>query len=84
MSEEKLYYTPPTDEVFNDVKNNALSIWESYDNTFGYVDKKKERTNIENVGDNFMFIVAQFDLHNRFKLFKMIKDESKNEILKRL
>ncbi len=41
MSEEKLYYTPPTDEVFNDVKNNALSIWESYDNTFGYVDKKK-------------------------------------------
>ena len=35
---KKLYYTPPSEECFNELKQKAIEIWQSYDNTYGYVD----------------------------------------------
>jgi len=65
----KLYYTPPTDEQFNEMRTQAIKIWKSYDDTHGYATGKIERIkDIQNVEDNFMYIVAMFDSSNQTKL----------------
>jgi len=33
------YYTAPSNEIFNDIKENAIKIWKTYDNTYGYQDE---------------------------------------------
>lgn len=71
------YYTAPSDEIFNDIKENSIKLWQTYDNTYGYVDEKVNRIkNIKNVSDNAWFIVAMFDSHNQAKLFTMVKPET--------
>lgn len=47
------YYKAPSQEVFEDIKKNAIKIWKTYDNEFGYVDEKVNRIkDIQNVSDN--------------------------------
>jgi len=66
MSETKLYYTPPKQEYFEELKSKAIEIWETYDNTYGYADDKVGRIkDIKNIEDNFMYMVAMFDPSNQ-------------------
>ena len=52
----KLYYTPPLQNVFDEVKEKAIEIWKTYDNTYGYVDEKLNKLRgLGNFGDNFMY-----------------------------
>jgi hypothetical protein len=30
----ELYYTPMSDDIFNEVKEKAIDIWKTYDNTY--------------------------------------------------
>ena len=53
----KLYYIPPEDKQFEEVKEKAIEIWNEYDNTYGYASEKVDRIkNIKNVDGNFMYI----------------------------
>jgi ribosome maturation protein Sdo1 len=71
------YYKAPSDEIFNDIKENAVKIWQTYDNTHGYASEKIGRImDIKNVSDNAWFIVAQFDMPNQQKLLSMVKPET--------
>lgn len=73
----ELYYTPPSDELFEEVKAAAIRIWETYDNTYGYVDEKVNRIkDIPNVSDNFMYIVAMFDTWNQKRLVNTISEDA--------
>lgn len=66
---KNLYYTPPENHVFDEVKRECIKLWEKYDNTYGYVDSKVNRIkDLENVSDNFMYMVAMFDFINQTKL----------------
>ena len=68
------YYKAPAQEVFDDIKSNAIKIWQTYDNQFGYVDEKVNRIkDITNVSDNAWYIVAMFDGDNIAKLVGMVK-----------
>lgn len=31
----KLYYTPPTEKQFNELKEKAIEVWNTYDNEYG-------------------------------------------------
>ena len=63
MKKAKLYYTPSTDEQFNELKEKAIEIWQGYDDTHGYATEKINAIkDIENVSDNFMYMVAMFDI----------------------
>jgi hypothetical protein len=75
-----LYYTPPSDKVWNEVTESAIKLWEdNYDNTFGYVTEKVER--IKNTPrEHFMSIIRMFDSQNQVKLADMLSEESKKEI----
>lgn len=73
----KEYYIAPPDEIFDDIKENAIKLWETYDNSYGYVNEKKGRiVSIKNVQDNAWYIVAMFDHPNQEKLLKMVKSET--------
>lgn len=72
------YYTAPPDEVFNEIKSQAIKLWQTYDNEFGYVDEKTGRIeHIQNIRDNTCYIVAMFDGNNTTKLLGMVKGEAK-------
>ena len=76
------YYETPLQIVFDDIKENAIKIWQTYDNTYGYVDEKVNKVKgIKNFKDNAWFIVAMFDYKNQAKLLEMVQPKTK-EILK--
>jgi hypothetical protein len=78
------YYKAPSQEVFDDIKINAIKIWKTYDNTYGYVDEKLNRIkDMKNISDNAWTIVAMFDGDNQMKLLTMVKKETA-EILSQL
>lgn len=76
----KLYYTAPSDEIFNEVKSKAILLWtEKYpEETSPYYAKEKvlRIENIGNVEDNLMYIVAMFDSENMRHLARMISMEA--------
>lgn len=81
----KLYYTLPADNHFREVKEKASEIWNTYDNQYGYADEKLDAiSNLKNVGDNFMYIVAMFDIFNQRKLAGILSNETRNEIAIRI
>ena len=38
--EKNLYYIPPDEKCFVEVKEKSIEIWQTYDNDFGYVDEE--------------------------------------------
>ena len=82
---EKLYYTPPKNKYFEELKSKAMELWNTYDDEFGYASGKINRIkDIENIKDNFMYIVAGFDYSNQRKLFEKLSEETRKEVRKRM
>lgn len=80
-----MYYKAPSQEDFDDMKKCAIKIWETYDNTYGYVDEKVGRVNkMENVSDNFMSIMAMFDLNNQSKLGLSLQPPTRKAVIERM
>lgn len=80
---DNLYYYPPIQHHFDEVKEAAIKIWNSYEEP--YSSKKIEAIeDIKNVGDNFMYMVAMFDLINQTKLSDMLSDGARKAISDRL
>jgi len=88
MNEAKLYYTPPRQELFEAVKSRAMKLWKEVDtdnDKYGYATEKiNQIKNIENIGDNFMHIIAMFDPNNQKILAARLADETKKEIHDRI
>lgn len=82
---DNLYYQPPTDEQFNELKAKAIEIWQTYDDTYGYATEKVDRIkDIKNVGDNFMYMVAMFDIQNQAKLSRKLSEETRLAVSQRM
>ena len=80
-----LYYTAPKQEIFDEVKEKAIKLWNTYDNTYGYVDEKVGGIkDLENISDNVMYIVAMFDLINQRKLFSSLTELARYAINDRI
>lgn len=83
MSE--LYYTPPTDTQFAELKEKAIEIWKTYDDTYGYASEKINRIkDIPNISDNFMMMVAMFDSNNQARLAIKLSPETRGAVAERL
>lgn len=84
----KLYYTPPSDEIFNEVKTRAMELWHEVDtdnNKYGYASEKISRIkDIVNIGDNMMYMVAMFDQGNQSRLAEKLSQTARQEIKKRM
>lgn len=67
-----------SDELFNELREAAVGIWMTYDNTYGYVDEKVGYIDkLKNVRDNYGTIIGMFDINNQYKLYKAVGDEGK-------
>lgn len=75
------YDDAPSDEIFNEIKKAAIEIWQTYDNTYGYVDEKMEIINrLENFKDNWGTMVGMFDHPNQMKLLAKLSPEAKTKV----
>ena len=81
----KLYYTPPLDNQFDELKQKAVEIWFTYNDEYGYVTGKVEKIkDLKNVGDNFMYMVAMFDISNQRILAKSLSEDTRLAVRERL
>ena len=81
----KLYYTPPTDEQFNELKERAIEIWTTMGDEPSYSQEKIGRIkDIPNVGDNFMMMVAMFDPGNQRKLALVLSTKTREAVRDRM
>lgn len=70
-----------TNEVFDELKREAIKIWNTYDNTYGYADEKiGYLKSFGNVKDNFGTIIGMFDSTNQKKLYQAVGSEAKEAI----
>lgn len=75
------YYTAPSDEIFNEIKEKAIEIWQTYDDTHGYATEKINRVKeITNVKDNWGYIVGMFDSTNQQKLLNRLSEGAKRKV----
>lgn len=71
-----------SDETFNELKTEAIKIWKTYDNTYGYADEKIDYLNsFGNVKDNYGTIIGMFDSTNQVKLFNSVGKEARELII---
>lgn len=85
MPNSDLYYTPPSDEVFKELKQKAIAIWKTYDDDPSYADEKISRVlDLENFSDNFMTIVAMFDSNNQQRLSESLSVETRLSVHNRM
>jgi len=67
------------------MKSAATTVWETYDNTYGYVTEKLEYINrLENIQDNAMVFFRMFDWINQAKMLNSLSEESINYIKENL
>jgi len=67
----------PSNEIFQEMKQVATDIWNTYDNQYGYVDEKVSRINsIENIQDNAMVMYRMFDWMNQRKFRDMVSTDT--------
>lgn len=80
-----LYYKAPPQEAFEDMRRECVFQWGTHDNTYGYVDEKLSRIqDILNVGDNFMYMFAMFDMNGQRDVVSRLDEETKKEVRERL
>lgn len=81
----KLYYTPPTDNIFNELKEKAIELWSTMGDEPSYSQEKIGRIKeIRNIRDNFMYVVAMFDINNQRKLAETLSEETRKEVRDRM
>ena len=85
MINSKDYYKAPSQEVFEDIKQASIKLWQTYDNTYGYVDEKVDKIkDMRNISDNYAYMVAMFDSDNQIKLINLLEREDSKELVTKL
>lgn len=52
------YYTPPSQEIFDDIKQASIKIWETYSDVGGYSSGKiNSIKDLKNISDNYGYII---------------------------
>lgn len=70
-----------TDAIFNEIKDKSIKLWSTYDDTYGYATEKINRIkDLENIRDNFSYILAMFDNKNLMKILQSVNEETEKFI----
>jgi hypothetical protein len=80
----KLFYTPPKDECFEELKTICIRFWRTFDEV-EFVDEKINRIkDLKNEGCNFVMMVQMIHAVSREFIAKSLSLETRNEISMRL
>jgi hypothetical protein len=81
----KLFYTPPREESFNELKEVCIRFWNTFDDEFGYASEKIGRIkDLSNDGPNFVMMIQMIHPVAREVISKLLSLETRNEISMRL
>ena len=84
MTTVELFYTPPKDECFEELRKLCISFWRSF-NEVEYVEEKVNRIkDLINEGSNFVMMVQMIHPVAREIIAKALSLETRNEISMRL
>jgi hypothetical protein len=78
--DQKDYYTAPPQEVFDDIKQAAMAIWNTYSDPYK-AEKLNRIRDVQNVKDNAWFLVAMFDHPNQQRLLELVRPETAELIM---
>jgi hypothetical protein len=82
---QEQYYTPPSQAVFDDFKQAAIKVWQTMDDSFGYVTGKVNKIkDLTNVQDNYAYMIAMFDIHNQQKVNRYLQLPESKDLLDKL
>lgn len=82
---EKLYYIPPEDEIFKNLKYWCIAVWNSIDGDKYEINESVKRlNNMGNIGDNFMTMLAMFDNVNIVLVSQYLNQDTRKAIYDRL
>lgn len=85
MSDTRLYYTAPSDEIFEDMRSACIEQWQTHDNQYGYVDEKVDRIkDIRNVSDNFMYMFTMFDMIGQRAVSSRLNEKTRQALIERM
>jgi len=74
-------YLPPRQKVFNEIKKACIDMWNTFDNTYGYVDEKLAiAEQIRNVGGDVMILLNMFHPTLRELIIFELSPEAKDYI----
>ena len=74
---------PISDEIFNEIKQAAIEIWNTYDDTYGYASEKINYLNsFGNIKDNWGTIVGMFDRDNQQILLSKLGPDARNLVMR--
>lgn len=83
--ENRLYYTPPEQALFDELKEACIEIWKTYDDTYNYATNKIESIkSLYNISGNFMDMVGMFDMINQEILAQKLSKECSTAIKDRM
>jgi hypothetical protein len=75
------YYDAPSQEIFDEIKEKAIEIWQTYDDTYGYATEKIDYVkSVTNVRDNWGTLVGMFDRVNQMKLLIKLSPEASAKV----
>lgn len=81
----ELFYTPPKDESFNELKEVCIKFWKIFDNQFGYSKEKIDTIkDLPNEGSNFIYMIQMIHPNSRKFIANVLSLETRNEISMRL
>ena len=84
MTTVELFYTPPKDKYFEELRIHCIRFWRSFDEV-EYVDEKIGRIkDLENSGANFVSMIQMIHPVSREIIAKCLSLETRNEISMRL
>ena len=80
----ELFYKPPKDECFEELRTICIRFWRSFDEV-EYVEEKINRiNNLKNEGCNFVMMVQMIHPVSREVISKALSLDTRNEISMRL
>jgi hypothetical protein len=86
--DSKLYFTPPSDEHFQELKEKAIELWREIDlggDQHNYAKGKIDHIkDIINAGHNFMYMVEMFDYYSQTLLAKKLSEGTRRAIRDRM
>ena len=72
----------PSDEIFEDMRQAALSTWSKYDDTYGYQTEKNTEVNrIQNYADNWCAFLGMMDSTNQSEFMDYLRYQETRDFL---
>ena len=80
----KLFYTPPKDELFEELRTICIRFWRTFDEVEFVEEKINRIKNLKNQGCDFVSMVQMIHPISREVIAKALSLETRNEISMRL